>query len=513
MSRKRDQAARPALELIDGAVHLLRSDPVRLLAPYYIGACPFVLAVLFFWADMSHDAFAPQRLGAGAWLLTLLFFWMKAWQALFCAGIWGRLGSGNPEPWSAGMLARMIGGQIILQPLGLFLIPLSVILMLPMFYVYPYYQCVCALGGLQGTSVPELRKRALKQTFLWQTQWVSLGMALQLIIGVVFINVMSLLFLLPQLFKMFTGMETQLTLIGEYLLLNSTFVATCACVTYLLLDPMIKTLCVIRCFQGEARITGADLKTELRQQRALRMAAMLAVILLAGLGGGTNARAQGETPAARQAQIDPATLNSSIDEVLTRRAYSWRMPRPVVEEAEAEKGAIASFFDSLTKMIRENSKKASQWMGRAIENFVDWLFRGRKTNRQDFSTDEPRQGFGAVGITRVLIVLVCVVALVLIVGALISLVRGRREVEAEAAGPALTPDIADESVGAEQLPVDGWMAMFTDLLNRGELRLAMRALVAYAWPVIIEVSAPAHARPPVESYGIPSAINNAPRLA
>ncbi len=29
------------------------------------------------------------------------------------------------------------------------------------------------------------------------------------------------------------------------------------------------------------------------------------------------------------------------------------------------------------------------------------------------------------------------------------------------------------------------------------MRLAMRALVAYAWPVIIEVSAPAHARPPV----------------
>ena len=45
------------------------------------------------------------------------------------------------------------------------------------------------------------------------------------------------------------------------------------------------------------------------------------------------------------------------------------------------------------------------------------------------------------------------------------------------------------------------------------MRLAMRALVAYAWPVIIEVSAPAHARPPAESYGMPSAMSNAPMFA
>src|SRR5260370_22616195 len=37
------------------------------------------------------------------------------------------------------------------------------------------------------------------------------------------------------------------------------------------------------------------------------------------------------------------------------------------------------------------------------------------------------------------------------------------------------PDVADESVGAERLPEDGWMKLGRELLARGDLRLAMRA--------------------------------------
>ncbi|HXR04202.1 MAG TPA: hypothetical protein VN836_05795, partial [Verrucomicrobiae bacterium] len=37
------------------------------------------------------------------------------------------------------------------------------------------------------------------------------------------------------------------------------------------------------------------------------------------------------------------------------------------------------------------------------------------------------------------------------------------------------PDIRDENVGADQLPEDGWTKLGRELLERGELRLAMRA--------------------------------------
>ena len=37
------------------------------------------------------------------------------------------------------------------------------------------------------------------------------------------------------------------------------------------------------------------------------------------------------------------------------------------------------------------------------------------------------------------------------------------------------PDINDEKVGADQLPEDGWTKLARELLERGELRLALRA--------------------------------------
>jgi hypothetical protein len=37
------------------------------------------------------------------------------------------------------------------------------------------------------------------------------------------------------------------------------------------------------------------------------------------------------------------------------------------------------------------------------------------------------------------------------------------------------PDVADENVGADQLPEDGWLKLGRELLAQGQLRLAMRA--------------------------------------
>src|SRR5204862_2137983 len=65
MNPKR-RSDKSAFELIEEAVHLLRQSPSGVLATYYLGALPFVLALLFFWADMSRDAFAPRMLVGGA---------------------------------------------------------------------------------------------------------------------------------------------------------------------------------------------------------------------------------------------------------------------------------------------------------------------------------------------------------------------------------------------------------------------------------------------------------------
>jgi hypothetical protein len=51
--------------------------------------------------------------------------------------------------------------------------------------------------------------------------------------------------------------------------------------------------------------------------------------------------------------------------------------------------------------------------------------------------------------------------------------RPAKTIQSEAIQPA--PDLTDENVGADQLPEDGWTKLARELLERGELRLALRA--------------------------------------
>jgi hypothetical protein len=72
------------------------------------------------------------------------------------------------------------------------------------------------------------------------------------------------------------------------------------------------------------------------------------------------------------------------------------------------------------------------------------------------------------------------VLLVLLIGLIIWLlirVWNKRDCFEEIAAQALPPrpDVADENVGADQFPEDGWIKLARELLERGDLRLALRA--------------------------------------
>ena len=51
---------------------ILRSAPGALLSFYYFGSVPFVLGLLYFWADMSHSANANEYGAMAALGLALL---------------------------------------------------------------------------------------------------------------------------------------------------------------------------------------------------------------------------------------------------------------------------------------------------------------------------------------------------------------------------------------------------------------------------------------------------------
>src|SRR5438876_3569642 len=170
MKRFGRQLDKGAIELIEEAVHLLRRAPVAILASYYAGALPFVLAWLYFWADMSRSPFAYQHLAGGALGLGALFVWMKFCHSVFSRRLRAFLAGEPPLTLSFRRCRRIFISQAALQPSGLFLLPLALVLTLPFAWVYAFYQNLTALDGGEAPDLRSLIKEALQQAGLWPKQ-------------------------------------------------------------------------------------------------------------------------------------------------------------------------------------------------------------------------------------------------------------------------------------------------------------------------------------------------------
>lgn len=262
MKRARQRQGKGAFDLVEEAVQLLRTAPVAALAVYYLGAIPFVLGLLFYWADMSRSPLANQHLADASLAMAVLFFWMKFWQAVFARRLRAHLAVAALPALNGRRVLRILLTQMILQPTGLFLLPLSLLPLLPFAWVYAFQQNATALAdGEERTSA--LFKKSWRQAALWPMQN---NLALTLLLGFafyVFLNWAALCLALPQLFKMLFGVQSVFTQ-SPWSMLNTTFFAAMCGLTYLCVDPILKTLYALRCFYGESLESGEDLKAELK---------------------------------------------------------------------------------------------------------------------------------------------------------------------------------------------------------------------------------------------------------
>jgi hypothetical protein len=315
MSKPNQVSQQPGgLEVAGEALNLIRTTPVLNLLQYYAGTLPFVLALLYFWADMSRNAFAAQRCFAASFGLAVLFLWMKSWQAVFAAGLRCRIEGTASGPWTRARLARLIRHQAALQPYGLVLIPASFFLLFTFFPVYAFYQNLTALAGRKRPA-PSLAGAAWAQALLWPRQnslviwllcpWVlaigllvafgssrlavSLTPEIQYVRGTAWFltallltfhfvlpispfgciiagNIAVALILLPGLLRTLLGIQTSFTLGGWHTIFNTTFLVSVYGLSYLCLDPVIKAAYCLRCFQGDSRRSGQDLIAELELQ-------------------------------------------------------------------------------------------------------------------------------------------------------------------------------------------------------------------------------------------------------
>ncbi|HEX9047613.1 MAG TPA: hypothetical protein VF988_11345, partial [Verrucomicrobiae bacterium] len=465
------QQGRSAFDLFEEATHLLRTAPAVTLAVYYAGAIPFVLGLLFFWADMSRSPLAPQHLAGGSLGLALLFFWMKLWQADFAQRVRAQAAREKYLPLSFRRAARILFMQAIVHPAGLFLLPLALLPVLPFPWVYALFQNVTALDDGSEAGTGALLKKSWRQAKLWPRQnhaFLALGFVF---LFCVFLNWVSVCLVLPQVFKMLFGVESDFTR-SPWAMLNSTFFAAMLAVTYLSVDPILKAAYALRCFYGDSLESGEDLKAELKPfiNGAIKTAAALLAVSAFFFATPARAATTNAPPVLQTAPaVPPSDLDHAINQTVHERKYLWRMPREAVVEPETDRGIIGKFFDKLGQLLRD-------W----VNDFGDWL---QKILRKLFPHSRPVEpaaqgsGYGWIIAVEILIYALAIAAVAALLYLLWRVWRNRRPRSAPVATEPIqpAPDLADENVRADQLPEDGWTKLARELLERGEFRLAMRA--------------------------------------
>ncbi|MBX7258930.1 MAG: DUF4129 domain-containing protein [Candidatus Hydrogenedentes bacterium] len=517
---KRSEAIAGGFEIVEEAIYLLRYAPASIHAIYYMGALPFILALLYFWGDMSQSANAQQHLALGSLGLAVLFVWMKCCQSIFASLISARIAQTPPPSWTWKRFVRMAITQTIVQPSGLLLLPMSFVLLLPFPWVYAWYQSMTVLGERTDEGVWESGRHAVGLSKLWPRQnhiviWllspylvVTAAILMLVMIPVaeefspywttsllyfytvlymfvtmifcpmgvlVAANIGFCLFAFPWMLQTFAGIETVIVQGGTFT--SPTFYAIVCSLTYLVLDPLVKTAFAIRCFYGESLKTGRDLRAELKliQQGSLGRAALTVLVVIAASLCATMACAAeapveaGLQPGAEvTTRVSAEELDRNIAEVIAQAEYAWRLPR---EPLEAQKGFLTSFVD----MIEEAVRNVFKWVKHQIGRFIDWA----RGFIPDWNINPSVPTFSWQALPEIMMRCLIVLVVVLLAIFLYRLWRqgAWRRVTVHAS-PVVTdvPDIANEAVGADALPEDGWVAMARDLLERGELRLAVRAM-------------------------------------
>ena len=470
MKHARRRQGKGAFDLIEEATQSLRTAPAATLAAYYLGAIPFVLGLLFFWADMSRSPFAYQHLADASLAISLLFLWMKCWQVVFARRVRAQIAGESPPAVNFRRGARIFLTQTILQPFGLFLIPLSLVPVLPFAWVYSFYQNVTALADGEK-STPELFKKSYRQAALWPKQ-NNIALAVLVAFALcVFINWVTICLILPKLFTMLFGVQSVFSKSPESML-NTTFFAAMFGLTYLCVDPILKIFYALRCFYGESLESGEDLKAELKPFvcSAQKIAATI-LIFLAIFSSMPVKAADAPPPVNPQqaSQISTPDLDRAINETIHESKYAWRMPREKVEGVDADNGLVARFLDKVGAMLRKWARAVLHWLD-------EWLQKLSR-NWHPVSVDARSSGYGWIMSVQLLLWGLIALALTALAIFLYRVWHDRQKSRTAIASEAILPmpDIADENVSADQLPEDGWTKLARELLERGEFRLAMRA--------------------------------------
>lgn len=514
---------------MDEALSLVREAGATALFPYYLGTLPFMAALLFFWNDMSRSAFATGHVLWASLGMALLFGWMKGWQAVYGRILHDvRMGIRSP----ALSPARFLGiccRQLTVQPFGIFLFLLCIPLMLlPFPWVNAFFQNHTVMGALLESDELPRRSLELAQRNKWQnyiliwilSPWtlfqvfmVSFGLAALLghysgglglnpemlgdipwfLIGLLIIvlgiwpscplglilaaNITLLLMAIPFLLNSLLGIETIMLRSSYFWLANTTTLLTVSCGVYLVLDPLLKAAYALRCFEGNSLANGSDLLADLRPYlgKALLLFVLLGATLQPAL---VTAKTEKNTPE----PLSEQKLNIAIENVLQHPQFAWRLPKDALDPTpnNAPLGIINTllapiidFFSDTGRWIGQIAKSSLAWLSKHLGFLADLLEKLFAGNTPPKDSDD----FNFADISKPLVFVLGLALFSILLSLLIKTLRKQKTISEHIPEELqILPDLRNEETSADQLPEEQWLTLAQEMLEKKELRLALRAL-------------------------------------
>ena len=450
--RQMKQNGKPALEILEEAVHLLRSMPAAALCLYFIGALPFVLGCLYFWADMSQGVFARDHAGLESLLIVLLFVWMNCWQTAFSGELRAQLSGIPSSPWTLQRIGRTVLVQGGIQPTCFLVLPLAALVTLPLAAVFAFYQSVNC--DSEPANFAEAVSTARKHATRWPRQnWIILSVIF-LTVSVCFVNFILLILQGAYFLKSIFGIETMVTR-SMWSAVNSTFFGAVSAFTYLTVDPLVKAVYTLRYFYGDAQSSGEDLRARLHgiPSAKLTAAALIAFALLSPADAKT---------------VSTSELDRAMDAVIQQRQFSWRLPRQ--SEPTGQNSSILRFAERMANTITQMADAIKH----GIQALLQWYEKTFGSNQ--VSHELPAPGGLAAGMRFLTLFLTA--SLILVAGLVIYRAFSQRVRPAAilASSAAAVFDISDESASADQLSEEDWLRLSGEFLSAGDLRFGVRAL-------------------------------------
>jgi len=461
-------------DLLDEAYFSLKENLVDILSLHLLACVPFLIGLMFFIFRFANYNSTDNDIIRWSLLLTVLFCWKNFVQCLLCGKMMDITARREHQKLSFKKMVMIFFKQTVIQSPGPLLIvfligapwiawmlvPVAVFMLPAFFYTSAV---VCAVEPELGFwSFLEKTASYISANFV-----KLLGMMLVVIVGTVILclNITIVILAIPFLLKMFWGIDTQFTLaacMSPALFFNTTLWSIILALTYLLVDPFCRLLYVLRVFYSESIGKGWDILSTLHGiSSGAAKGILVFLLLLSAILLKADTAAAKPPPPRQKTEITGRQLEKRIDETLKQLEFQWRQPKTVTEE----ESWIAKYLRLVLKYI-----------GEVIQSILDFL---RDFFKKNMSPDSSAKLSGfklfLMNVWMVLKYLIPVLLITLIAFIILRKLRNRKKDKNIVSRAARRPDLTKENVIADELEEYEWLKLGRELLDKGELRLALRA--------------------------------------